>query len=99
MAVDLVALRAWVEDSCAAQGVQVVVTDPGLIAQVGVLLRGRGAAGQPPDGGARSTRPSQPPSGKNPARVHLASPSAAPSGDRGVIHDRGDDRGLPGQVQ
>ena len=58
MAVDRVALRAWLEASCVAQGIPVVVADPGLLAQVGVLLRGRGAARKPPEGADRSTRPS-----------------------------------------
>jgi hypothetical protein len=56
MGIDRAALRAWVEASCAAQGVPVVVTDAGLVAQVGTLLRGRDAAGQPPAGGDRSAR-------------------------------------------
>jgi hypothetical protein len=31
-------LAAWVEASCAAQGVPVRVTDPGVLARVGVLM-------------------------------------------------------------
>ena len=36
-------LRAWVEASCAQQGVPVKVTDPAVIASVSVLLTGRQA--------------------------------------------------------
>lgn len=52
MAVDRDAVRAWLEASCAAQGVPVVVSDPGVIANVAVLLGGRGSARRPPAGGA-----------------------------------------------
>ena len=37
-------LRAWVEASCSAQGVPVKVTDPMVVARVGVLLTGKGSA-------------------------------------------------------
>jgi hypothetical protein len=52
MAVDREALRAWLEASCAAQGVSVLVSDPGTVAQVGVLLGGRGPARRLPAGSA-----------------------------------------------
>lgn len=44
MPVDREALRAWVAASCAAQGVPVLVTDPGVIAAVGALVNERGPA-------------------------------------------------------
>lgn len=56
MGIDREALRAWLEASCAVQGVPVLVADAGVVAQLGVLLRGRDAAGQPPAGGDRSAR-------------------------------------------
>ena len=36
-------VRAWVEQSCAEQGVPVLVDDPGTLAQVVVLLTGQAA--------------------------------------------------------
>jgi hypothetical protein len=57
-------LAAWVAASCAAQGVPEKVTDPYLVAQVGVLLTGRGGRTAParsaggahrPDGHSRQT--------------------------------------------
>lgn len=47
--VDPEMLAAWVETSCAVQGAPVRVTDPGVLANVGVLM---GAAGGAPDGSA-----------------------------------------------
>lgn len=44
-------VREWVEDSCAAQGVPVLVSDPAVVARVGVLL---GAERRAPLAGARS---------------------------------------------
>lgn len=69
MGIDREALRAWVEATCMLQGVPVAVTDIGVVSRIGVLLRGRDAAGQPPPGGDRSTRPSQLPDGNNPVVV------------------------------
>ncbi|WP_238781371.1 hypothetical protein [Prescottella equi] len=44
--VDPELLAAWVESSCAAQGVPVRVTDPGVLADVGVLMGAAGGAGR-----------------------------------------------------
>ena len=99
MSIDREALRAWLETSCAMQGVPVVVTDAGVVARLGVLLRGRDAAGEPPAGGARSARASQSPSGNDPVRVDLAASSTVAGGDGGVVKNRGDNRRLPRQVQ
>ncbi len=41
-------VRAWVEDTCAAQGVPVVVSDPAVVSRVGALL---GAERRKPSGG------------------------------------------------
>jgi hypothetical protein len=97
MALDREALRTWLEASCAAQGVPVVVTDPVTIARVGVLLRDRDAAGQPPAGGDRSARTSQPPGGANPVRVHGVGVPALSSGDGGEVEHSGDNRRLTRQ--
>lgn len=98
MSIDREALRAWLEASCRVQGVPLLVTDVGVVSRIGVLLRGRDAAGQPRSGG-RSARASHPPGGNNPVRVDLASPSTGSGVDRGEIENRSDDRGLPREVQ
>ena len=51
-------LAAWVTASCLAQGVPVKVTDPYVLAQVGVLLTGR--PGAPHPRGAREERTGRP---------------------------------------
>lgn len=71
MMLDRQRLAAWVEASCAAQGVPVRVTDPGVIARVGVLLGG--APGTDGRGSGRSTAAvSEPPDGLNAGRVQRA---------------------------
>ncbi|TFB58963.1 hypothetical protein E3N94_04010 [Cryobacterium sp. Sr3] len=67
--IDRAALRAWLEATCALQGVPVAVTDIGVVSRVGVLLRGRDVAGLPRSGD-RNARPSQLPAGKDPVVVH-----------------------------
>ncbi len=99
MPVDSEAVRAWLELSCARQGVPVVVTDPGVVAVVGVLMGGRDAAREPPAGGARGTRRSQPPSGDYPARVQLPPTSPGPGVDPGEVQNGRDNCCLAGQVQ
>lgn len=49
---DLEAVRAWLVASCAAQGVPVHVTDPALVAQLGVLLGAAGGAARGTSGAA-----------------------------------------------
>lgn len=98
MAIDREALRAWVAASCAAQGVEVLVSDPGVVARVGVLLGRREAARKPPPGGAHGSRQSQSPGGQNPARIE-GSTSGESGGDRREVEDSADDGRLPGQVQ
>ena len=57
-------VKAWVDSSCDSQGVPVRVTDPGVLARVGVLFGvGRGQAA------ARPSRRLQPPLGSNPLGV------------------------------
>ncbi|TFD70564.1 hypothetical protein E3T38_04835 [Cryobacterium sp. Hb1] len=67
--IDRAALRAWLEATCAVQGVPVAVTDAGVVSRVGVLLRGRDVAGQPRSGD-RNARLSQLPAGNDPVVVH-----------------------------
>ncbi|TFC24740.1 hypothetical protein E3O25_16575 [Cryobacterium sp. TMT1-3] len=50
MNADREGVRAWLEASCLAQGVPLLVTDAGVIAQVGALMSGRDAAGAPRSG-------------------------------------------------
>lgn len=93
--IDRDALRAWLEQSCAVQGVPVFITDSSAVARVGVLLRDRDAAGRPPAGGDRSARPLQSPSGNDSTRVELAGGPSLPTVDGGKVEDGGDDSGLP----
>lgn len=97
MPIDGEVMRAWLAASCAAQGVAVVVTDAGVVARVGVLLRGHGTAG-----GRAATAAvagsSAGPHGDDPERVERASPSGR-RGDGGEVEDRGDDRRLAAEVQ
>lgn len=53
MMLDQRVLTAWLEASCADQGVPVRVTDPGVLARVGVLMGG--APGTDGRGSGRST--------------------------------------------
>lgn len=98
MAIDRDALRAWVAASCEAQGLEVLVSDPGVVARVGVLLGGREAARRPPAGGEHGFRQSQSPGGQNSARVE-SSASGVGGGDGRVVQHGADDGGLPGQVK
>lgn len=94
-------LAAFVAASCERQGVAVRVTDPAAIGQVVALLGG--GADRPVRGAAAPLRAvdpplSEPPDGLDAAGVHGS--SAGGGGlDRDVAEDRGDDRGLSGEVQ
>lgn len=94
-------LAAWVQESCAAQGVPVKVSDPVVVDRVGVLL-GVAAGGRRAHGAAApSTHPpqaSQPPDRADAARVQPACAGGARADDR-VVQQRRDDRRLPFQVQ
>ena len=74
-------VRQWVESTCAAQGVPVVVTDRGVLARVGVLIGG--TRGKPP--GARDRL--QPPLGINPVRVQTVPPGLGRRPDDGIVED------------
>ncbi len=85
-------VAAWVEASCASQGLPLRVADPGVLNDVAGLL------GASPGGGRvaprRSARVSGAPDGREPARVEAV--VAAPGGsDDQVVEDGGDDRVLP----
>ncbi len=84
-------VRQWVDSSCAAQGVPVVVTDLGVLTRVGVLLGGgRGQAA------ARPPRRLQPPPGSNPVRVQTVPAGLRGGQDHGMVEDGFHDRRLAG---
>jgi hypothetical protein len=90
-------VRAWVANSCAAQGLPVHVTDALVVERVRVLLTGTAGRTSRP-AGSSSTAGSEPPDRLHPFRVQA--PGAEGAGaDDGVVEDGADDRGLPGQVQ
>lgn len=62
-------VAAWVEASCAAQGVPVKVSDPAVVKAVGVLMGGRDATGA--QAKLRPVRPaaSEPPDRTDPLGV------------------------------
>jgi hypothetical protein len=86
------AVRAWVEASCAAQGLAVAVTDLGVVADVAVLL---GAASRPQAAGAPSRRPQQSdtPDRTEPARVEAVE-AATTGADDEMVEDGSHDRVL-----
>ena len=83
-------VRQWVDSTCAAQGVPVLVTDLGVLARVGVLIGG--TRGKPP--GARDRL--QPPLGSNPVRVQAVPPGLRSGQDHRVVEDSLDDGRLAG---
>lgn len=87
------AARVWAEESCAAQGLPVKVSDLAvLLAVAGLLGAAPGASRVAASGPARS----DPPDRGEPALVELV--QAAPAGaDNQVVEDSGDDPMLPGQ--
>jgi hypothetical protein len=94
-------LAAWVEASCAAQGVPPRVTDPALLRRVVVLLGGE-ADGPRAQARSASARPVADRS-ESPDRAHpvgVQGPGAGDAGpDDGVVEDRGDDGVLPAEVE
>lgn len=94
-------LRAFVEASCAAQGVPARVTDAAVLREVVVLLGGTAVT---PRAHARSASTrgdaaaSQPPDRAHPRRVQGAGSRGA-GGDDGVVEDGADDRVLAVEVQ
>lgn len=98
MSIDRDAVRAWVEATCAAQGVPVLVTDAGAVSRLRVLLSVRGSAGGAPAGVRRGPRRSEGPAGHDSVRVQSAGSGGAGEDGR-VVQDGSDDRGLPGEVE
>ena len=98
--VGVVTVRAWLEASCAAQGVPVVVTDAVVLSQVAVLVSGRG--GRRTRQAQRAPVPhlprSEPPVGLYAGRVQAACTGSA-WGDDGMLQEGGDDGMLTVQVQ
>lgn len=94
------AVTAWVEQSCAAQGLPVKVCDPFTVEQVRALLTGR--AGRPATarqrGRSAPAERSQPPDRPDPVGVE-GSGSGLSRPDDGMVQDCPDDGGLSGQVQ
>lgn len=95
-------LARWVAESCTAQGVPVKVTDPAVLARVGVLLGARMGGTRAQGASAPSTRDgdrtSQPPMGLDPVAVQRPGTGDTGEDDR-VVQDGGDDRGLLFQRQ
>ena len=90
-------MKAWLEASCLAQGIQVAITDPVTVAQIAALLSRQDAAGEP-HSGDRSNRRLEPPSWNNPVRIQML--RAGGSGlNSGVIKDGANDGGLPVEVE
>lgn len=92
-------VRAWVESTCAAQGVPVVVTDPVVLRRVGALLTG--IAGDVPRRASAEHAPggrSQPPDRLHPVGVeHLR---AGGAGEDDCMVEQGPHDGvLPVEVQ
>lgn len=94
------AVRAWLEASCVAQGVPVVVTDAVVLSQVAVLVSGRGGrrTRQAQRAPVPHTPGSEPPVWLHAGRVQAARTGSA-GGDDGVLQERGDDGVLTVQVQ
>jgi hypothetical protein len=85
-------VRAWVEASCAAQGLAVKITDSATLAQVAVLL---GAAPGKAGGRPAGRPPLETPDGLESARVEPIQAATA-GADDDVIEYSGNDRVLPG---
>lgn len=90
------ALMAWLEQSCAVQGVPVVISDTTALTQIGVLLRARDAARQPPAGGERSTRHLESPSGNHSTGVESGTAPSLAGFDGRVVKNSSDDSRLAG---
>jgi hypothetical protein len=81
-------VAAWLSASCAEQGVPVLITDPHVLADVAVLLSGRGVPGSARSlGKARPAWVSDLPDGSDPAGVE-GSAALLPGVDDGVVEDR-----------
>lgn len=99
--VDPAAVAAWVEASCAQQGLDARLTDPLVVAGVCSLLAGdvgvRAAQAERPLAPARSG--SGAPDGSHPGGVESLASGDGGGGDDEVFEDGLDDGGLAGEVQ
>lgn len=86
-------MRAWVEASCAAQGLAVKITDSATLAQVAVLL---GAAPGKAGGRPAGRQLSEAPDGLETAGIKRVQTATARADDDMVKHG-GDDRVLAGE--
>ena len=94
-------LGAWVEATCAAQGVPPRVTDAVLLRRVVALMGGsvESPRAQQRSAGARTVADrSQPPNRPHPVPVQAAGSRDAGVNDR-VVEDRGDDGALPAEIE
>lgn len=89
-------ITAWVEASCAAQGVPVKVTDPDAVRRVGVLLRTGDATGAQAKLRPVRPPPSQPPLGNDTGRIEPVHPGTLHSC---MIEDCTDDGSLAIEVE
>lgn len=87
------AARAWVEASCASQGLPLRVADAAILAQVAGLLGAGPGPGRVAPG--RTAPGSGPPDGREAAGVE-AVVAASGGCDGDVVEHGGDDRVLPG---
>ena len=93
-------VRRWLIESCAAQGVPVLVGDPRVLSEVAALIGGVGGRRprQAKRAPASTLPPSEPPNRLDSARVQTASTVGAGSND-GVLEDRTDHGVLTVEVQ
>lgn len=94
------AVRAWLEASCIAQGVPVVVTDAAVLSQIAVLVSGRGGRRTRQAQRAPVPHPpgSEPPVGLHAGRVQAARTRSAGEDDS-LLQESGNDGVLTVQVQ
>jgi hypothetical protein len=88
-------MLAWLQASCTAQGVPVIVSDPGVVATVATLCGAPSPAGAPPRPRTAWLR-SEAPLRADPVDVQRPRPGC-PRADDGVIKDGFDDGLLPVQ--
>ena len=93
-------VRRWLMDSCAAQGVPVLVSDPRVLSDVAALIGGVG--GRRPRQAERATAsalpPSEPPNGLDSSRVQ-APGSVGAWADDSMLEHRTDHGVLPVEVE
>lgn len=93
-------VRRWLIDSCAAQGVPVLVGDRRVLSGVAALIGGRGGrrTRQAQRGSASAPTQSEPPNGLDSGRVQ-GSGSLGAGSDHGVLEQGTDHCVLPVQVE